>query len=336
MLCVAIYLLLFYFCMLESFSISFNSVNSINLTNAYSVENKIVYAKAKENCFLFKTSDVNNSSFHNVTFMVPESYFVIILSQINSYIYKVQYRSKIGYVMSDSIEVVDFIPVEPFLYDVQFDIPADVGTQIRSSPSVDTYSNVLSIIPSGTNGVNYIANIVGVVPTGGSSNIWYYCSYSPESDPTSVYEGYVYSEKTINLSNIEYNQEGVSLSTSDQENVDENSVHISPVLKYTLIAVMCLPILIIFVLLVINFKNQKLKSSKVNLETTNGYDFNDDKMVNKSKLKNDKFLRKIEELEGKPLISKKTKFSASLISPSKENLSPEFPVYEIVDDEDLL
>lgn len=315
---------------------NFDIHNNLDVSNAYSVENKIVYAKVKENCFLFKTSDVNNSSYHNVTYIIPESYFVIILSQINSYIYKVQYRSKIGYVTADSINLVDFIPVQSFLNNITFDIPEGVGTQIRQTPSVDDSSNILAIIPAGAKNISYIANIIGVIPSGGSSNVWYYCSYSPMSDPTSVYEGYVYSEKTENLSNIEYNNEGVVDADISDSGDNEDSIVISPLIKYILISVMCLPIIIIFTLLAINFKRNKKTKEVVNMNTSNKYDdCGDNEIRSKNIEKRSGLLRKIEELEGKTLKSKKANSVSKFIS-SQKNLIGDFPVYEIVDEDDLL
>ena len=163
----------------------------------YSVS-RIIYAKAKANCYLFKTSDITDASYRNVEYIIPETYFVKILNDINDSVKKVQYNNKIGYVSSDSIFVVDFVPVMPSLDGVFFDISDGVGTHLRKSPTADDSSNVIMVIPAGTKSVCYIASIIGTIPTGGSSNVWYYVTYSPSSDPTSVYEGYVYSLKTIN------------------------------------------------------------------------------------------------------------------------------------------
>ena len=140
-------------------------------------DSSISYAKIKSNAYLFKTSDISNSSYLNVYYILPESYFVEVVSFVNSMIVKVQYKNKIGYVSSDSISVVDFVPSMPFLNGVVFDILNDVGTQLRSSPSATNNENIKTLLPAGKKNIEYIASIKGDIPTGGVSNIWYYCFY---------------------------------------------------------------------------------------------------------------------------------------------------------------
>ena len=75
------------------------------------VENS-TYAKATANCTLYKTQSMNNEM-SNVYFIVPETYFVIILDKVSDDCYKVQYDKFIGFVDSSTIIVATFIPIVP-------------------------------------------------------------------------------------------------------------------------------------------------------------------------------------------------------------------------------
>ena len=228
--------------------------------SALSVSN-VKYAKVKNNCYLFKTADVSDASYRNVDFVIPSSYFVVVLSDINAYTKRVQYNNRIGYVSSDSVEEVDFIPLEPFLNNITFDVEENVGTQLRKSPIASDASNIITLIPAGTKNITYIASINGVVPTGGNSAVWFYVVYTPAADPTSVYEGYVYSGKTLNLTEIKQNVEGVQV----QESIPEEGVFVlNESIKNILIIVISAPIVLVFVLLVVNGrKMKKVKDEKI-------------------------------------------------------------------------
>ena len=56
------------------------------------------YAKVQQNCLLFKSDDTLNSTYQNVYFEIPESYFVNILYKVNDTTYKVKYGEIIGFV----------------------------------------------------------------------------------------------------------------------------------------------------------------------------------------------------------------------------------------------
>ena len=290
----------------------------------------LVYAKAKSNCHLFKTSDITDCSYRNVIFIVPNTYFVSVLQEVNSYIYRVQYLNKIGYVSADSVVKVDFIPIKSSLENIQFDISEVVGTQMRSSPTAEDSNNVLAIIPAGSVGLNYIADVEGEVPTGGTSKCWYYALYSPESDPTSVYEGYVYSEKTKNLTEITLNGENQELGNELVDgNKEERPIVLNEALKIALIVLICIPIVLVFVLLVIANR----KNKEVMLDESVESKCDSDKNTLKSKFK------KVDELRGVSLTKKQSvydKFITTSTEGKADQSVPSFPTYEIVDDDDLL
>lgn len=325
--------------------------NSDMIAKGYSVS-QVKYAKVKENCYLFKTSDVTDSSYNNVWFFIPETYFVTILSEVDSMITRVQYKNKIGYVASDTIKQVDFVPLNPTLENVTFDITNDVGTQIRSCPNAENTSNILGVIPAGTTNLSYIATVLGDIPTGGTSNVWYYALYSPISDPTSVYEGYVYSEKTMNLTNYEANLEDVENAETPADDVtDFDEYKINGTIKTVLIILICVPIVLVFVLLVASNKrkrnenleddlNQGGLKSKSKLESKSLKAKDKDTITNYKQIQAGPHITNIDQLEGKSLTKKNKPYYAKFISTNTECLNdeavPAFPTYEVIDDDDLL
>jgi len=314
----------------------YNQKSNNNSNAIYTTEvSRIKYAKVKENCYLFKTSDITDATHRNIKYIIPESYFVTILSDINTMIKKVQYRNMIGYVASDSIKIVDFLPVSPTLENVTFDIPEDVGTQIRSTPEAEDSSNVIKIIPAGTKSVTYIASTIGVIPTGGSSNIWYYAIYTPISDPTSVYEGYVYSAKTENLTSFELNTEDVDEIINDK---DDNSIvnfTINETVKIVLIILICIPIVLVFVLLVVSNRRKKKEEALIGEYRQEHCEENQNVYKDSSVEKNR--VKKVKDFSGKTFERKSlpTKFFTEQLE-SETSSDPIFPTYEIIDDDDLL
>lgn len=279
------------------------------------------YAKAKKNCYLFKTSDVSSLNVSNVYFSVPETYFVTILSEINSSVYKVEYKGKIGYVSTDTIVVSTFVPIVATLDDVFVDVSSVAGTQLRSSPFADSSSNVIVNIASGTKNLEYVSFIESVKPIGGNSKVWYYVLYYPENDPTAYYEGYVYSEKTTNLTsfsdNLENNPE-IKKGESDLHTSGENNF------KIVLLVLILLPAVLVFVL--VAFRSRIMLKSKQQVL---------DNSSETTQVKNQK--RSVDSLKGKHFVQKQindeneTEFETEV-----SGISPRFPTYDIVDDDDLL
>ena len=269
-----------------------------NYQTTFASSHSVQYAKAKQNCLLFVTSDTDLELETNVYFEVPEGYFVSIITPINSSVLKVKYDNIVGFVKSESVCVVSGVPTTPTLQGVTFDISPSSSTQLRSSPSSSFLENIVTIIPSTAQQIKYIACATGETPPSGKSNKWYYCLYSPENDPVSVYYGYVYSEKCTNLSAIAKNTEfDEELQTQQTSITQPNYIYLSGGVRATLIVIICLPIVVIFVLLLLMNKRQ-------------------DKSI--EKLSKNAFFRKKESK-----------------TVTKQANEPTFPVYDF-DDEDLL
>lgn len=201
------------------------------------------YAKALTNCTLYKTSTLNEN-LDNIYFIIPETYFVTILESVSTDCFKVQYDKYIGYVESNTILIATFIPIVKTLDNITCDIKSTSGTQIWSLPS--TEGSVLTTIQAGTSGINYVSMVYGTIPIGGESNLWYYISYTPASNSTNVYEGYVYSENVTNMSEIVANTEiNPEIINSENNGADSNIIYISSQLKTIIIALISIPVILL-------------------------------------------------------------------------------------------
>lgn len=238
-----------------AFLIFFGFVNDYEISYANPESN--VYGKVYNDCKLFSKASVDE-----YLFIVPESYFVVVLDELDSY-YRVQYKNYFGYVEKDKVEICNFIPNVKFLEGVTFDINNLFGTQIWSKPS--DLSNTLTTISAGTCGITYIGNAYGDIPSGGVGNLWYYVIYTPNEFSTNVYEGYVYSENTINLSNVVVNLE--SNKTEKQELNDKNILFSNGLIKTIIVSIIAIPI-ILFILFIL-YKFIKIYQNKTNKDKNN-------------------------------------------------------------------
>ena len=205
------------------------------------------YAKALDNCVLYKTKEMINSS-DMVLFEIPETYFVLVLDIIDENCYMVQYDKYIGYIESSKVLLASFTPIVKTLSNITFDIKASSGTQIWSMPT--TNSDIYTTLSAGTEDITYIASVQGSVPNGGESNIWYYVFFTPSNNSTNVYEGYIYSENTTNLSEIVANTE-TNPEIISNEVSQERIIYISSTIKTIIIAVITIPIILFFVIIIL-------------------------------------------------------------------------------------
>jgi len=227
--------------------------NDFKLNEAHAKAETSTYAKAIAGCTLYKTQSLKNE-ISNIYFIIPETYFVIVLDKISDECYKVQYDKFIGYIKASTAIIATFIPIIKTLENITVDIKDSSGTQVWSQPN--TNSNILTTISAGFKNIKYIASCYGTIPSGGESNLWYYVNYTPSANSTNVYEGYIYSENTINLSEIIANAE-VNPEVISNDNIG-NILYLSSSLKTVIIAIITIPI-IIFLLIILYKSSKKIK-----------------------------------------------------------------------------
>ncbi|MEG1948725.1 MAG: hypothetical protein RR140_04105, partial [Clostridia bacterium] len=214
---------------------------------------------------MYKTRDSLKTTYDNVYFILPQSYFVELLENNTSEIIKVKYGSIIGYAKQSHLTRVDFIPKKPTLDDVTFNI-GNISTQLRKTPDTND-DKIVTILESGTTGINYIAEISGTIPSGQTTSTWYFAEYTPTFDPTSVYRGYVHKSKTIAMGIIEVNlEDNPIINMPDNSQASGKGItKISTTTKIILIVLVTLPSIIIIALLVAHKKKtQNLNDAPVN------------------------------------------------------------------------
>jgi len=292
------------------------------------------YGKVHSECVLYKTPTINNE-IDNILFIVPETYFVMIIDSISDNCYKVQYGDYVGYIDSTKITIATFIPIVKTLDGVVCDIKDSSGTQVWSKPSAN--SSIFTTIPASTKNIKYIASVYGEKPNGGENNLWYYISYTPENNSTNVYEGYVYSENITNLSEIISNTE-TNPEVINNNSIDENTIYISSPVKIILISIVAIPIIILFLIILHKiskiFQNKKSNQNN-NVDIAN----NSNQFINfnnsfENTNQNNQFLRnEIQNMSRKPFV-RKINQNQPRISQNSSNNYPRFPYYD--SDDDLL
>lgn len=303
----------------------FNFFSNPN-NNAYALSETNTYAKALPECVLYKTSSLEYS-IDNIYFIVPESYFVIVLDIVSETCCKVQYDKFIGYVKSDTLVFSTFIPVVKFLNGITCEVEEFSGTQVWNKPSAS--GDVLSVISAGTKNVKYIANVYGIIPAGGESNLWYYVSYTPPYNSTNVYEGYVYSENISSVSNIPYNNE-TNPELIEGSSIGDEIIYISSSMKTILTVLIAVPIILL--ILIILYKIAKKFKNNTNKRNFCNNKVSDKLMAENEIFDNQKNLmlkNKINQMKGLSFIKK--------IKPTSQSLNIPYPNFVSYDsDEDLL
>ena len=231
----------------------------INL-KSYAMSETNTYAKALKDCVLYKSSEMTYNV-DNIYFIIPESYFVVVLDNVSDNCFKVQYDKYVGYVDSSYLVIATFIPIVKTLESVTCDIKQTSGTQIWNKPSSD--GAVLTTISAGTKNISYIAKVYGEIPSGGESNLWYYISYTPKFSSTNVYEGYIYSENVANISEIVFNAE-INPEILDDEFLNDDVIYISSSMKTVLVVFIAVPIILLILIILYKLMKNLRKNTKLN------------------------------------------------------------------------
>lgn len=295
----------------------------LNFANA-KVENT-VYAKVNDDCILFKSKDMNDA-LDDVYFVIPESYFVVILETVNDNCFKVQYDKYFGYINSSKVTIAKFTPIVKSLDNIKCDLKETAGTQIWSKPS--TSGNVLTTIPAGTLNLNYIAYAFGEIPIGGESNVWFYITYTPKSNSTDVYEGYIYAENVSRLDEIVYNAETNPEIIEEIQVVSDKEINLSSTFKTVLVSIISIPIILLISIILYKFVKLIQKNTKKDKFENNSNDVNFENLSNDNNYFRDdlKLKYQMNKLKNQSFIKVNTL--------SKKQNYPKFPSYD--EDDDLL
>ena len=236
------------------------------------------YAQIKEETYLYKTS--KSTQIQNALFMLPNSYFVKLLSNISEDFYKAEYNGIVGYVLKSQVMPVSEKPQNPYLKNITFRVYSSDGTKIFSSPT-NTASSENKIVEEVEvlSALTYYGEILGdeFIPSRGYS--WIYCKTQNNNF------GYIYKGLCDNFSPITQNQEKVTYTTNVYFESDNsylyNLVNVTPQLKVLLILTICIPSILLIYLL---FKPFKLE--KQTLTTQANHKPNKNKNLNQKEMQN--------------------------------------------------
>lgn len=263
------------------FCLSFTS--NLSLSACASKYTTYTYAQIKqENTYLYKSISSTEST--NAYFVLPTTYFVLLLSNISENFYKVEYNGVFGYVLKDKVTPINETPQNPYLTNITFRVYSSDGTNVFSSPfNTSSVDNQIIETVEVLSPLTYYGEILGdefIVNRGYS---WVYCKTSSNKF------GYVYKGLCDSFSPIYENSEKVTTKTNVFFEEDDNSylynlVDVTPGLKVLLIVAVCLPSLFLIYLLFKPFKLEKsLANKKQNIKIKESYKNLNSKNLNYNK-----------------------------------------------------
>ena len=233
-----------------------------SLTVAYASTYDTCFARVMyDDVYLYKTP-VDISSYDNVMFVIPKTYFVELTEEANSDFFKANYLNFTGYVKKDQVQAIQGQPQNPYLTNTGFRVYNDLSRDLRSEPTTINGSDTqIAYIPLFCRDLTFYGIIYGETKVDGRTNVWYYCKYTADQE----YYGYVYSDycDEFNYNAIPENTENVTyIPYPEFGKVEENSDFALPEENKTttlVIAILCVPALI-FVFMIL--KNSKLIKDK--------------------------------------------------------------------------
>src|SRR5690554_7202741 len=122
--------------------------------------NSATYARVKaNNTHLYRTAHINES-LENKWCLLPQTFFVKILDNFNDIFYKVEYKSIVGYVKKEHVNLVNEIPINPYPPQTIFALKPTIGAHLRVVPKQNSsLSNTVATIPQGTTNLIYLGKI---------------------------------------------------------------------------------------------------------------------------------------------------------------------------------
>lgn len=214
-----------------------------------------------DDVYLYKTP-VDITTYDNVMFILPRTYFVELTEDANTDFFKANYLNFTGYVKKDQVQTIEGRPQNPYLTDMNFRVFNDLSRDLRSEPTtINGSSTQIAYIPLLCRDLTFYGIIYGETKVEGRTNVWYYCKYTADQE----YYGYVYSDycDEFDYADIPENTEDVTyIPYPEFGKVEENTEVSLPTESKTttlVIAILCVPALI-FVFMIL--KNSKLMSEK--------------------------------------------------------------------------
>ena len=271
--CALSALLVFMVVLLKSYCLSTKLLANQQIAQASQGPN---YGLINQDCNLYKTSQMQDSSAKNIILTLPKSYYCEILKDGTDSL-QVRYNGMTGFCDSSCITKTSEIKGELY-QSTKLSTTSTSSTYLRQEPN--TTSEKIAII-SPSSPLNFIGKITGETPTDGITNNWYLVSF--DLGPTTTHLGYIYGERCVldkplteqqlikeeellNPSSSSATQTSDSVSTQTQT---EPALDLSPAVKWVLVSIFLAIALVIFLLLILapnpnkDIKTDKPKPKKV-------------------------------------------------------------------------
>ena len=234
------------------------TVNNVFIVKASSKYTTYTYAQVKNDSTYFYKS-CSSTSLTNAYFALPNTYFVLLISNIDENFYKAQYKDIVGYVLKSNVTPIAEKPTTPYPKNLTFRTYSSDGVNVFNSPFNTSNPTIIESIQV-LEEVEYYGQIIGDEYISDRGSVWYYCKTNNNN------YGYLYKGLCDGLDIITPNTETVTAITSPFTDEDNsylyNLVDMSIWLKLLLIALVCLPSLgLIYLLFKPNTKTKKQKLS---------------------------------------------------------------------------
>ncbi len=179
------------------------SFNTCVFTNCIIAKTPVWAQIKNSNTYLYKSAEFNKN-IDNVWCLIENSYFVKIINNYNTEVYKVEYNGITGFVKKNEISLINETPKTPYPNNITFSI-GSTNCYMRTRPQIKDYTdNIVCVIPANTSGLKFIGKTIGEEAVDFKGSIWYLTEYNGQL-------GYVYSDYTTSINPIKENVEQVSL-----------------------------------------------------------------------------------------------------------------------------
>ncbi len=193
-----------------------------------------IYAKVESSGVnLYKSPNAINE---NAYFEIPSSYFVLLLSNYNSLLYKAQYQDVVGFILKEQVMPVNETPEMPYLTNATFYVFTTDGTTVMDSPT--SKGKALTTVEKYEE-ISYYGTILGEEKTIGRGNSWIF------GKTKQGVMGYFYAGLCEMNTAIVPNNEVVTRATSPFNESDNDYLYslvdLTPSVKIALLLLVLLP-----------------------------------------------------------------------------------------------
>ena len=242
-----------------------NRLNNVSLASNYTT---FKYAKI-ENGGVYFYKSASSQEMSNAYFELPQSYYVLLLSNIDDNFYKAQYKDIVGYVLKDKVTPVAEKPQNPY---------PTINFWVYASNGTDVYFSSFTNLDQKTNGkvevmqsLEYYGEMIGDEFVKNRGYIWLYCK-------TGSVNGYLYKGLCDLSESLKPNTESFTRIDTPFKDTDNsflyNLVNMGTFEKIFLTLLVTLPSVLLIFLMFRPFKIkttpiEKIKRKKVKNKTIN-------------------------------------------------------------------